>query len=498
MDNVLFSDLYGQWQLIKETENIIINIDWDTGNIFLNEQKDQNERISEQPLMILKILCSNINYRLSGDDFTRLLKAWSDDKYTISPENLATSVSRLRGIFNRLRPELADTIIMHGYHSSGYGLLPDVQLKKVKAGEDGNAAASRLILEAKAASGDLKACYELAAGLYWGVFGERDYEKAYKLFRDVSLSSDVDSLYVASALRYMGHIAYIGKGNGKPDYKLAYERHKKAYKLDPQRGHHYVAMMAEGIGCDLNFDHALSIYSTELKFSDNNTIYEMGERCYQYGYYDNAAKFFDQVKRKNINAAYKLALIYKNGLLHNPRKPDYDKALEILSEAVTYFSDSACHADIFLEIGKLYFFHKDNKDRFEQAKAMFEKAAEHGSIDALYHIGYLYEYGYIGSHCDLLSAAESYECAAKQGHLRSIEKLALLFQLEGSQRDFAKAKKYAKLSEQYSLKDGVLAYGHLFFFGRGVKRDLRTAKAYYTKAYSLGSAEAKDLMELIE
>ena len=55
MDNVLFSDLYGQWQLINETENIIINIDWDTGNIFLNEQKDQNERISEQPLMILKI-----------------------------------------------------------------------------------------------------------------------------------------------------------------------------------------------------------------------------------------------------------------------------------------------------------------------------------------------------------------------------------------------------------------------------------------------------------
>ena len=112
-------------------------------------------------------------------------------------------------------------------------------------------------------------------------------------------------------------------------------------------------------------------------------------------------------KKGNIDAAFRLALAYKDG--HGVK--------ENYAEAAKWFRKAAeqGHADAQFNLGLLYETGRGSLQNFSEAARWFEKAAMQNNADAQYHLGLMYKRGE-GIPIDNIKAYVWFNLAAAQAH----------------------------------------------------------------------------------
>lgn len=125
--------------------------------------------------------------------------------------------------------------------------------------------------------------------------------------------------------------------------------------------------------------------------------------------------FLDQAKQGDVDAKYKVGLMYLEG----------DKAPKDVNEGIRWLQSAANsnHMPSQTTLGNIYFngAYKVEKDYFVAAQ-WFRKAAENGDADAQYQLGNLHRKG-LGVKKSNAKAVKWFRLAAKQGHNKARKQL---------------------------------------------------------------------------
>ena len=121
---------------------------------------------------------------------------------------------------------------------------------------------------------------------------------------------------------------------------------------------------------------------------------------------------------------YLLGLAYEYG---DMQKQDFNAAMDMYQRAAELGNSAA-----MTRIGALYYQGSGTEQSYEKALTWFQKAEEAGETDVLYYIGSMYEDG-IGTAKDLKKAKTYYEKAKMTGSEEARKRLAVLAQLPDKQ-----------------------------------------------------------------
>lgn len=133
---------------------------------------------------------------------------------------------------------------------------------------------------------------------------------------------------------------------------------------------------------------------------------------------------------------------------------------------------------------------------FEKAFEYFEKAANAGSAEAMYDLGYLYYSGEgVEKSYDL--ALKWYEKAADLGNLRAMYKLGLFYEQVDDRKDFEKAvlwyQKAADKGDMYAQCN----LGILYYTGLGAAKNKDIALKLLKDSADQGYERAEDMLTSI-
>jgi len=352
-----------------------------------------------------------------------------------------------------------------------------------------------LIIE-KAEKGDLRSMYELANIYYFGMAGStegthRDYTSAHNWLTKIIESENEYTDYAYSMIAEMYYHGLVPRSS--QSYEKSLEYHKKAGKNSGFSAREYAYLSSRGCGCDFDYETIVDNYKKAIDSGDNLAVVGLAKFYMDYGKYGEAAELYKKASNIMPDAEYQLGMLYRNGLLSDPPKPDFFRAAFYFQHAI---SSGNCDAKVYHELGRLYFtptgdFPKD----FVQAETYFLKAAELGSREAQYKLGLMYEFGYVAR--DVGKAIHFHTQAAEQGSALSAYHLALLYQ-EADYKNYHKAFKYAHIAARKGVMEGEYILGTLYHLGRGCVADEDEAYRLYKKAYEHGMYQAKIMMENIE
>ena len=334
---------------------------------------------------------------------------------------------------------------------------------------------------AAANGGSPRAMYELAVMYYYGIAGNdgnigRDYDSAFFWF---SKLSDLDSEYKASALKYLGLMYYAGTVPQvkKQSYRKSYELTEAAAAISDDVIPHLAFLKLSESGCEYNYEDIENTYQKIIDRCDPLTIMQFADFYRAHGYYTKAAALYEEIHDSVPLASYYLGMLYKGGLLSEDKKPDHIKAGLYFHRATT---SEFCDSHAYLELGKLYFnsaggFPQD----FRQAQKYLTIAADMGSIEASYILGFMYQYGHI--ELSLEKAIKYHTFAAEHGVISAAICLANIYQSEEC-KNYYLAYKWAKHCAERGSAEGSFIYANLLYIGRGCKPNLEEAEKYYVYA----------------
>ncbi|WP_049962169.1 protein kinase domain-containing protein [Oribacterium sp. FC2011] len=135
-----------------------------------------------------------------------------------------------------------------------------------------------------------------------------------------------------------------------------------------------------------------------------------------------------------------------------------------------------------------------SKEDYTKAKELFDKAAEGGSADAMYIIGFMYQNGE-GVDQDYAKAKEWYTKAAEGGNTEAMTKLGLLYYFgNGVTQDYTKTKEWYEKAIESGSTDAMMLLGEMYQNGEGVDQDYAKAKEWYTKAAEGGNTAAMNCL----
>ncbi len=348
----------------------------------------------------------------------------------------------------------------------------------------------------RAESGDFKAMYEIANMYYYGFtsgegVSKRNFPEAYKWFNAVSGS---ENEYCALADAMIAKMFYRGVvPRERQSFRKSFEYHKKAASKSTYSKNQCAYMQAMGIGCDFDFEAAEQQYLEVVENSDNVAVSGLAGLYVKYGKFDKAAKLYEKMINTYPAAAFKLGVLYKDGVLSNPPKPDYFKAAFYFQHAI---SGGYNNAEVYNHLGHIYFlgacgFIQD----FKIAEENFKIAAEAGHLDSQYMLGYMYEYGFVEH--DIEKAIYYHKLAADGGNILSLTHLAILYQ-QPECVNYHQAFKYASMAADLREKEGEYVLGNLLLFGRGCCADTDKAYEMYKLAAEHGFEQALIMMEKID
>lgn len=394
------------------------------------------------------------------------------DRFNIAPINLLKS--KLQS-----KPEKGD-IYRNTYNSNkAYDVIADFNK-----------------LREKAKNKDYDAIYELSIIYYYGLADElggsdRNYEEAYNCFK---ILSETENKYTSYAINMIGHMYYSGTiPFDSQSYEKSLAMHKIAAESLSAAARHMAYMLSIGSGCEFNYKEIVELFEKAAQGSDTSTRHNLAEFYYEYAEYSKAAELYKSLYSMLPEAALKLGRMYKKGILSTPPKPDYFMAAYYFQHVIQC---GKCGYEPYYELGRLYFNPTGNfpKD-FSLAAKNFKIAADMGHRESQYMLGYMYDAGHVGR--DIKKAIYYHEMAAKQGHLRSAEALATLYQ-QHECKNYSKAFRYAKMAAQAGLSMGEFLYGNLLFFGRGCEADMNEAYIMYKNSYEHGYTQAGMMLDKIE
>lgn len=341
---------------------------------------------------------------------------------------------------------------------------------------------------AEADNGDIESMYKAGMLCFHGVAGERDFKKAAFLLKKVSDTNHPLATYantLIARMYYSGSMPREGQS-----YEKSYEYHKKAEK-DPYSAAQIAFMQRMGSGCNYDYDIIEKYYLGIIDFQDEMCKMELAEFYELHGFFMKAANIYNDLVEVVPEAAYKLGIMYKNGVLMTPPKPDY-------RSAANYFKIAAEQGNVnaMYEYGVIHFNPTGNlKKNFQEAQKYFEKAADKGHMTAQYILGYMYEYGHVEK--DYVKAISYYERAVEQGHVFAGMHLAVLYQ-QAEHHNYQKAFQYCLFSVEHGCALANFLLGNMYLFGCGCKANEDKAFLYYKKAIDMGIYDAQIMMEEAE
>ncbi len=340
-----------------------------------------------------------------------------------------------------------------------------------------------------------KAKYEQAVLHFYGLLGtdrgcERNYLGAYKLLEELA---EGDSEYRDAAHSMIAEMYYHGVMPRRPQsYAIALEHHEQAKNNSGFSAREAAYLRSRGCGCDFDYESIVEYYSNAIEQGDHVAINGLAKFYMSYGKYHEAADLYRRASNKWPEAEFQLGMLYRNGVLENPPKPDYFKAAFYFQHAI---SSGRCSAEVYHELGRLYFtpvgdFPKD----FNEAEKNFTISADMGNREAQYKLGLMYEYGYVKQ--DIEKAIHYHRKAADQGVSFSAYHLALLYQNPGF-RNYHEACRYAEIAAKKGVMEGEFLFGVFLYYGRGCIADEDRAYKYLVRAKDHGMCAAKLFLDKI-
>ncbi len=351
---------------------------------------------------------------------------------------------------------------------------------------------------AEAESGDPKAMYEVASMYFYGFTDEknesnRDFSKAYKWFKKLS---EIESDYKLYSMTMLGRMYYDCQ---IPIEKQSYEKSLQYHRMVADKipfcysTGRAAYMLQTGRGCEFDFCEVEKFFLDRLENSDDSFKINLADFYINYGKFKQAVEVFNSMDVVPAVVEYKLGMLYKNGLVSDPPKPDYVQA--------SYHFQNALNGEHIVpeaanQLGLLYFAPtKGFRKNFQMAQHYFLMGAEMGDKDACYMLGYMYEFGYVEKNYQ--KALHYFSIAESKGDINSSHHLAMIYQ-QSECKNYHKAFKHAQTSANYGNPEGEFIFANLLFFGRGCEANVEKAYEMYSRAYMHGFDQAKFMMEKIE
>ena len=348
---------------------------------------------------------------------------------------------------------------------------------------------------AAAQNGDVEAMYTLGMMGFYGFTNAEgtqsplDNEQAAYWLKRVAETDHPIHYYAQTTLARMYYRGIVPRE--PQSYRKSFAYHSAASEIDKSSAANKGFLLREGIGCEFDYQAVLEHYEKHATRSDNLEYMELAKFYTKYGKFQEAHDLYTSMETLIPEAAYQLGLLYRDGVLHDPPKPDYIYAAH-------YFRDAADkgHIQAAYEFALLCFrpSGKYRKD-LQNAHRYFKIAADGGLISAQYILGYMYQHGQIKK--DLRLAIDYLEKARAQGHALSSAELAFIYQQPECQ-NYQRAFECAKFAASQGSTDGELIYANLLFFGRGCEPDMNKAYEMYTLAYQHGMYFASVMLKKID
>lgn len=337
-------------------------------------------------------------------------------------------------------------------------------------------------LTEKAGAGDVEAMYELAMMHYYGVTSAEgqssfDYEQAVYWLRRVS---EADHPLCHEAENILARMYYNGTVPAEPQsYEKAMEYIERAAPYSEYAKGQKAYHLREGIGCEFDFQRYLDFLKEGMENGDNMRAIGLANFYIKYGKYDEAMAVYDSIENLTPDMNYQIGMLYRNGVLTDPPKPDFMQAAYYLRSAA---DDN--HIMAAYEYGMLCFrptgrFRKD----FRSAQKYLQIAADGGLANAQYVLGFMYKSGHVTR--DLPKAVEYLEKARAQGHSFSAMELASLYQ-QPEVQNYQRAYECATMAADHGIAEGEFLLAQLLFLGRGCEPDINKAYVLYSRAYDHG------------
>ncbi len=348
-----------------------------------------------------------------------------------------------------------------------------------------------------AADYDMKAMFERALFYYYGLVGteeegcRRDFAKAYELLEIVSNSFSEYSPLADSLIGEMYHLGVVPRESHS--YEKALEFHGRAKEESGFSAREYAYLKSRGVGCEYDFNEIEQSYLDAIENGDMVAITGLARIYMDSGQFKKAAELYRRTSHIKSDAEYCLGMLYRNGLLEDPPKPDFFKAAFYFQHAI---DSGNCSSDVYHQLGRLYFmptgdFPKD----FRAAERLFKKSAEMGNREAQYKLALIYEYGMTEK--NLNDAIKYHTMASERGVAFAAYHLALIYQ-EPEFKNFQKAYEYAQIAARKGVMEAEYILGMFLYYGRGCVADEDRAYKYFSKAYEHGMAQARLMIERIK
>lgn len=346
----------------------------------------------------------------------------------------------------------------------------------------------------KANEGSVEAMYELGMMCYYGVTStqgrsEWDYEQAAYWLRRVS-ESDHPLRYHAD--NTIARMYYNGTVPAEPQsYEKAMQYIERAAPHNGYARNQKAYHMREGLGCEFDFEKTLEFMKGGLGDGDNMAAIGLANFYIKYGKYAEAMDVYDSITNLTPEINYRIGMLYRNGVLTDPPKPDFMQAAYYLRNAADENHIMAAYEYAMLCFRPTGRFRKD----FRAAQKYLQIAADNGHVDAQYVLGFMYKSGHVTR--DLSKAVEYLEKAKAQGHSFSAMELASVYQ-QPEVQNYQRAYECAAMAAEHDIAEGEFLLANLLFLGRGCEPDINKAYELYAQAYKHGIHYAEVMMQRID
>lgn len=347
----------------------------------------------------------------------------------------------------------------------------------------------------KAKDGDIRAMYEVGMMYFYGVTNADgtasawDFEQAAFWLKKVAQS---DHKLRYHALSTIGRMYYQGIMPREPQsYEKAFEYHCMAAPEDEYSASDKGFMLRVGVGCSFDYQTILEHYRENIRKGDDMAIMALAQFFVKYGKYEEAFDLYDSMEIVSPEADYQIGLLYRDGVMSDPPRPDY-------IQAAYYFRNAADNHHILAayEYGIMCFRPSGRfRKNFRNAEKYLKIAADGGVAAAQYVLGYMYRTGLVKK--DLHKAVEYLEKARAQSNSFAALELASIYQ-QPECRNYQRAFECAKQAADHGVGEGELILGNLLFLGRGCEADINRAYEMYVRAYEHGMYYARMMMDKIE
>ncbi|UNM95806.1 sel1 repeat family protein [Ignatzschineria rhizosphaerae] len=371
-------------------------------------------------------------------------------------------------------------------------------------------------------------------GYYYYSEGEdnekaEDFHKAKENFLKAEKLGSKDAIYL------LGELYFYGEGVPQ-DYQKAAQYYEKAAALKQKDALFSLgALYMNGFGFDEDIPKAMEYYRKAAELGDNTSIntlgyyYEMGSSpdieinlntattWYQKSCDNGDSHGCDAVNRLKIHTlsfdtVFSEIVENYHGPIASSRsipavstfleQDDYDRDMmlvdyypEIIKKAESKESDALYLLGLYYQVKG-----DDNYDSYAygQAKILFEKAIELGSIDAIYSLAELYYYGN-GVEQDYEKSFSLYADPKLESYPEAIFSLAVQYDSgEGVEQSYEKSFKLFEKAANLGHMPSTFNIGFMYEYGEYVDVDYEEAKKWYQKGCDVNYNEACRAVELVD